>query len=235
MKKGDETMNTHSGKKGTTDALPGRPGIRTLVMAAATAFLLSGCFGGQAGRTMQQYALEYTPEVPQGVAMLPETLTVDKFTAAQLYSTTAMVYQEEPYQRNQYSYHRWRVNPADLVADSLLRDLRNAGMFRGVFQHRSSEPSRYLLTGDVEEFREYDDQEGRWALVSLNVTLLDTSRQALPDRLLFQKNYRIVEPIDEKIPAGLAKGMSQAVAKVSGLLMDDIFRIVRETRNKGGK
>jgi ABC-type uncharacterized transport system auxiliary subunit len=228
-------MNTCSTEKGRrTSPLSGWPGMRTLALVTMT-FLLTGCFGGQAGRAMEQYALEYTPDAPQGVAMLPETITVDRFSAAQLYSTTAMVYQEEPYQLNQYSYHRWRVNPADLVADSLLRDLRSAGMFRGVFQHRSSEPSRYLLAGDLEEFREYDDKEGRWAVVSLNVTLLDTSRQALPDRLLFQKNYRSVEPIDEKIPAGMAKGMSQAVAKVSGQLLDDIFRTVRAERNKGGK
>lgn len=208
---------------------------RTLAVSAVMALLLSGCFGGgQPGRLTEQYALEYTPCVTEGVVMLPETITVERFSAAQQYNSTAMVYQEQPYQHNQYLYHRWRVNPADLVSDYLLRDLRGAGMFRGVFNHRNSEPSRYLLAGDVVEFREYED-DCRRAVVSLNVTLLDTARPALPDRILFQKNYRIAEPIDEKSPVGLARGMSQAVAKVSGLLLGDIFKVVRAANDKEGK
>src|SRR6185369_11866182 len=145
-------MNRHSGEKRIRTIAPfRRPWIGNLAMAAAIVFLLSGCFGGgQPGRAMEQYALEYQPDVPQEFSMLPETITVERFTSALQYSTTAMVYQEEPYQSNQYLYHRWRVNPADLVTDYLMRDLRSAGMFRGVFNHRSSEPSRYLLAGDVE-------------------------------------------------------------------------------------
>jgi ABC-type uncharacterized transport system auxiliary subunit len=212
-----------------------RPLIRTMAMAAAISFLLSGCFGGQPGRAMQQYALEYTPDVSQGFSMFPETITVGRFSSAQLYGTTAMIYQEEPFQRDQYSYHRWRVIPADMVTDCLLQDLRSSGMFRAVFNHKNSEPSRYLLTGYIEDFREYDDNDGRWAIVSINVTLLDTSRQELPDSLLFQKNYRFAEPIDEKVPAGMAKGMSQAMAKLSGQLMGDIFKAVQASLEKKGK
>jgi len=46
---------------------------------------------------------------------------------------------------------------------------------------------------------------------------------------------RIAEPIDEKSPTGLARGMSQAVAKVSGLLLGDIFKVVRAASEKEGK
>lgn len=229
-------MKTHARAKSAYPlALFNLHTVSTLAVSAVMGLLLSGCFGGgQPGRLTEQYALEYTPCVTEGVVMLPETITVERFSAAQQYNSTAMVYQEQPYQRNQYLYHRWRVNPADLVSDYLLRDLRGAGMFRGVFNHRSSEPSRYLLAGDIVEFREYED-DCRRAVVSLNVTLLDTARSALPDRILFQKNYRIAEPIDEKSPTGLARGMSQAVAKVSGLLLGDIFKVVRAASENEGK
>ena len=210
---------------------------RTLAMSAVMVFLLSGCFGGQPGRITEQYALDYTPAEQQGGVTLPETITVGHFSAAQLYNSTAMVYQEGPNQRDQYLYHRWRVNPADLVSDYLLHDLREGGMFQGVFNHSSNESGRYLLAGDVEEFREYIDQEDHLAIVSLNVTLLDTNRPALPDRILFQKNYRIAESIDEKSAAGagLAKGMSRAMAKVSGLLLGDVLNAVQTGHKKAGK
>ena len=229
-------MKTHSSEKRVCIVAPfNRQSIRALAMAAAIAFLLSGCFGGgQPGRVTEQYAFDYTPAEQQGFAMLPETITVERFSAAQLYNSTAMVYQEKPSQRDQYLYHRWRVNPADLVSDYLLRDLRSANLFKGVFNYRSNESSRYLLAGDVEEFQEYIGKEDRQAIVSLNATLLDTTRTGLPDRILFQKNYRIAEPIDEKGPAGVAKGMSRAVAKVSRLLLSDIFNVVQAAREKKG-
>ena len=225
-------MNSHSNEKRVPTVAPfNRHRIRTLVMAASIAFLLSGCFGGgQPGRMTEQYAFDYTPAEQQGFAMLPETITVERFSAAQLYNSTAMVYQEAPNKRNQYLYHRWRVNPADLVSDYLLRDLRSANLFQGVFNYRSNESSRFLLSGDVEEFQEYIDKEDHRAMASLNVTLLDTARTGLPDRILFQKNYRIAEPIDEKGPVGVAKGMSRAVAQVSGLMMNDIFNAVQAVR-----
>jgi len=224
-------MKTHkSEKRPPTIAPPCLPGLRALAMTAL-AVLLCDCFGGgQPGRMMEQYALDYSPVAPQEISLLPEAITVEHFSAAQLYSTTAMVYQEEPYQRNQYLYHRWRVNPADLVSDYLLRDLRSANMFKGVFQHRSNESGRYLLEGDVEEFQENIDKENHRAILSLNVTLLDTARTGLLDRILFQKNYRIEEPIDGKSPAVLAEGMGRAVAMVSKQLLSDVSNVVQAAR-----
>jgi len=227
---GDETMNTHAIKKSPPANTPPRlPGVKALAMAAL-AFLLAGCFGGQPGRMVEQYALDYAPAAPQEAAPLPEAITVERFSRAQLYSTTAMVYQEEPYQRNQYLYHHWRVNPADLVTDCLLRDLRSAAIFRGVFSYRNAESSRYRLAGAVEEFQEFGGKEGRQAVLSLNITLFDTTRQELPDRIMFQKNYRIVEPLEGDTPRELAKGMSRALAKASELLLTDIYQAVQGAR-----
>jgi ABC-type uncharacterized transport system auxiliary subunit len=233
---GDETMRPHARENNVHPvAPPNRQLIRTLAMAGAIAFLLSGCFGGgQPGRLTEQHAFDYVPPEQQGLIMLPETLTVERFSAAQMYNSTAMVYQEEPSQRNQYLYHRWRVNPADLVSDYLLRDLRSANLFRGVFNYRSSESGRFLLTGDIEEFQEYIDKEDHRAILSFNATLLDTARPVPLDRILFQKSYLISEPIEEKSPAGLAKAMGRAVANVSKLLLNDIFNTVQTTRAKAG-
>ncbi|MBC7963688.1 MAG: membrane integrity-associated transporter subunit PqiC [Steroidobacteraceae bacterium] len=224
-------MKTHPSEKRVLTVTPFiRQWIRTPITAATIAFLLSGCFGGQPGRMTEQYAFDYAPALQQGFATLPETITVERFGAAQLYNSTAMVYQDAPGQRNQYLYHRWRVNPADLVSDYLLRDLRSANLFRGVFHHRGDGSGRYLLAGDIEEFLEHIDKEDHRAIVSLNATLFDTARPGLSDRILFQKDYRIAEPFDEQSPAGMAKGMSRAVAQISGLLLNDIFKAVQATR-----
>ncbi len=209
--------------------------IITMTMAVVGMLLFSGCFGGEPGRVTEQYAFDYSPPDQQGFTTLPETITVERFSAAQMYNSTAMVYQESPGQRDQYVYHRWRVNPADLVSDYLLRDLRGANMFHGVFNYRNNETSRYLLAGDVEEFQEVLRKDAHDAILSLNVTLLDTARTGLPDRIMFQKNYRIAEPIKEETPAGMAKGMGRAMAEVSKLLLSDIYNTVRTAREKAGK
>jgi ABC-type uncharacterized transport system auxiliary subunit len=232
-RQGDEAMIIPPGLKRTQTCLPLPLPGKTAIAAAALALLLYGCSGG--GQAVRQYALDYAPAAQQAIVTLPDSIAVAPFTSAQLYRGTAMIYQEEQFRRDQYLYNRWRVNPADMVTDCLTRDLRSAGLFRGVFNYRNAESCRYLLAGSIEEFEELTGKHGRQAVLSLNITLLDTSRQEFTDRLLFQKNYRVAEPIDGDAPVGLAKGMSQALEKVSVLLQSDIYQAVQASREQHGK
>ena len=49
-------------------------------------------------------------------------------------------------------------------------------------------------------FRNWDEAEGWKASLALTVTLLDTNQDELPQRVVFQKNYRAQEPMPEKTP-----------------------------------
>ncbi len=192
-------------------------------------FAPTGCLNlKKPGRYVEKYTLEYAPPEISGLSALATSIKVERFTETPAYNTTAMIYRPEPFKLDSYQYHRWRVHPADLVTDDLLRDLRKSALFKAVFSHLDQQEGRFVLEGGVEEFLEADDENRRQAVLALSVTLLDSSFKDVPRRILFQKRYRFQEPITENSPRGLAKGMSQAMRRLSEELTRDIYSSIRE-------
>jgi ABC-type uncharacterized transport system auxiliary subunit len=188
--------------------------------------LLDGC--GKPPMLVHRYILDYPAPVLASQAKIPAAIRVKQFSVAQAFNTNAMVYQPQPFRSETYNYSRWRVNPGYLVTDYLLRDLRQARLFRAVYGPESTGRYRFQLEGGVEDFQELDEPGGWKAVLSLTVTLLDLNQTELPQRVVFQKNYRGVEPMPEKTPQGLAQAMSQAMAHLSGRIMADTARAARQ-------
>ncbi|MEW6658322.1 MAG: ABC-type transport auxiliary lipoprotein family protein [Thermodesulfobacteriota bacterium] len=207
--------------------------LLTGLWAFSLLFFLVGC--GKPPTLVQKYLLEYPSPVIAASPKIGEVVKVDLFSVAQAYNSPAMIYQPGPFKSDAYNYHRWRVNPGNLVTDYLVRDLRNSGLFKAVLLYGSSGKSRFLVEGGVEEFQETDAPEGWYATLALNITLLDLDRQELPERVVFQKNYRTNELLTEKSPQGLAQGMSRAMQRLSGEIMGDIYRAAAKRAKTGGK
>ncbi len=176
---------------------------------------------------VNQYILEYPAPAVGRKAKLPADVKVELFSVAQAFNTNAMVYQPQPFQSQSYNYSRWRANPGYLVTDYLIRDLRESGLFKAVFGPDSSGKYRFKLEGGVAEFQELDAPDGWKASLALTVTLLDTDTEELPQRVVFQKNYRVQEPLPEKTPQGLAQGMSRAMEQVSARIIIDPYEAAR--------
>jgi ABC-type uncharacterized transport system auxiliary subunit len=187
--------------------------------------LLLGC--GQPPMLVNQYILEYPAPVVGGQGQIPAALKVELFSVAQAYNTNAMVYQPQPFKSQVYNYSRWRANPGFLVTDYLLRDLRASGLFKAVLGPDTSGKYRFLLEGGVAEFQELDETDGWKAALALTVTLLDTSKLELPQRVVFQKNYRELEPMPVKTPQGLAQAMSRALEHLSARIITDTYEAAR--------
>jgi ABC-type uncharacterized transport system auxiliary subunit len=207
---------------------PGRLTIRPWLLALLAALLVA-CLGGCGKPPMlvNQYILEYPAPVVGRKGKIPAAVKVDLFSVAQTFNTHAMVYQPQPFQSQSYNYSRWRANPGYLVTDYLVRDLRESGLFKAVFGPDSSDKYRFKLEGGVAEFQEVDAADGWKASLALTVTLLDTTQESLPQRVVFQKNYRVLEPLPEKTPQGLAQGMSRAMEQVSARIINDIYEAAR--------
>jgi len=213
-----------------------RPGrlTRRSWLPALLAALFMACLGGCGKPPMlvNQYLLEYPAPVVDRKAKLSTDVKVDLFSVAQAFNTNAMVYQPHPYQSQSYNYSRWRANPGNLVTDYLIRDLRESGLFKAVFGPSSTGKHRFKLEGGVAEFQELDTPGGWQASLALTVTLLDMDKEELPQRVVFQKNYRVQEPMPVKTPQGLAQGMSRAMEQVSARIIMDVYEAAR-TRAAG--
>jgi len=190
--------------------------------------LIAGCgLGAKPSYLVNQYTLEYPPPILKDLASFSELVKVEQFSVAQTFNTSAMIYKEGPNLRNVDPYNRWRTKPGEMATEYLVRDLRNCGLFRAVISYNDSEETRYLLEGQVDEFLEVSEKDGRKAVLSLNITFLDLKKRDTAEKVIFQRDYKVVEPYTEKTPAALAQGMSRAMEKISRQIILDLQNAVK--------
>jgi ABC-type uncharacterized transport system auxiliary subunit len=195
----------------------------------AAAFLLIGCAaGGKSSVAIRQYALEYSPPAFTGMEGVKDSISVEPFSIARSYNTTSMVYRTQPYLYGDDAYHRWKVKPSVMLSDLLLRDMRNASLFGGVFSHGDLEDGCYALGGVIEELYELDEPEGSRAVLALNVTLLNASRHDPNGRTVFQRGYRSVQVLEARDAESLARAMSKAMETLSKEIILDTYRAIRK-------
>jgi ABC-type uncharacterized transport system auxiliary subunit len=204
--------------------------IKYFFMVSIVLSLVACSFGGKPAVMVEQYALEYPPPSVQSLSAMDELIRIERFSVAQIFNHVKMVYRQKPTHYNDYAYHRWRANPGDMVGDSLLRDLRAAGIFKSVFSWRDMENIPLILKGGVGEFYESDEKDGRKATLSVHITVIDTKSRELTKQVIFQKNYRYAEPVTEKSVQGFAQAMSLAVEKLSGQVITDIYTAVKSRK-----
>jgi ABC-type uncharacterized transport system auxiliary subunit len=205
----------------------------TICFVLITAIIFTGCFSRtKHPYVIDQFTLDYPSPVLPGLTSTPELIRIERFSAAQSYSSTAMFYKPQQYRLDAYPYSRWRVNPGDMVSDFLLRDIGKSLLFKGVFSYYSDEPVRYVIEGAIEEFFESDEgPEGR-AVLTVNITFLDRTERGVSRKILFQKAYQFASPVKEKSPDGLTAGMSANMSDLSQALIKDLDNTLKARGQK---
>ena len=187
----------------------------------------AGCTGGGPPTVTQYYLLDYPSPVIKDAIRLDESLKVERFSVAQLYNSTSMISRSGPFGMDKPPFDRWGSNPADMVTDYLTRDFRQAAIFRAVFSYRATDAARFVLQGSVTEFAAVEEKDGRKAVLTLHVTLLDLSQANIAKRVMFQKNYSYAAPCKDGSAEGLAAGLSESLARLSGEIMNDVYAAAR--------
>jgi len=189
--------------------------------------LVAGCVGGQIASTTEYYMLDYaSPDIKSSIPF-NAFLRVERFSVAQVFNGNAMLYRTGSFTLTPFPNDRWRVSPGDLVTDNLIRDLRHADIFRGVFSYRDTEVTRFVLEGNVTEFLEVEEKDSPKALLTIYVTLLDLNQKEITRKVVFQKRYSQAAQCNEKGPAGMACGLSKSMEQLSGQIIRDIHHAVK--------
>ncbi len=192
------------------------------VLILILALITAGC--GKPPLVTNHFLLEYPSPVFSRKPPLTEGIRVELFAVAQAINSTAMIYQPRPYETSSYVYNKWQVDPGHMVTDYLLRDLRNSGLFKGVFGYQQSGVSRFKVEGAIQQFAEVDDPDGWKAVLTLTVTLLDLNEAEVTRRVIMQQNYHQAEYLPEHTPSGLAQAMSRAMEVVSAKVISDLYQ-----------
>lgn len=122
-----------------------------------------------------------------------------------------------------------------MISDLLLRDMKSAGLFGGVFSGSDSERGDYALGGVIEQLYEQEEKDGSKAVLALNVTLLNRSRQNTGGRLSFQKSYRSVQAMETCDAESMARAVSKAMEALSREIILDTYQAMKANGNAAAK
>ena len=169
------------------------------------------------------YTLEYDSPDTAFQTRLPFVVRIKRFQVAPVYNSNRIIYSEQKFKRAAYNYHRWRSSPGDLVTYFLARDMRKSNLFKAVLTYDTGFSSSHAIEGIVDEFYEQDEKDLWKAVLSVSITLVKEGEPDVSKRVLFQKKYIAKETCEQKTPIALAKAMSSAMAKISEIIITDIY------------
>jgi uncharacterized lipoprotein YmbA len=120
---------------------------------------LAGC--GGAVRYPNYYTLHVPPPpdppVQEGVRA---SVAVREFRSPAYLHQGAIVYKTSPEQIGFYNYHRWAVDPREVVTDAATDRLRASGNFKQVKPYDGRSDVDYVLSGRIEKLEEVDYDGG---------------------------------------------------------------------------
>ena len=197
---------------------------KSVILIIGISLILGACLNlRQPSNKIEYYTLEYDPPLFTEMDQLPYAVSVEHLTVAPMYDTTQIIYKEGPFARDAYAYHRWRVNPGDMITSLLNRDIRYSGLFKTVTSYDSQYGSQFSLSGEVEEFYEWDTEEGWKAVLSLSISLISVNERDVDKRVLYQKSYRATGTCKQKNPRALAEALSLEMSRLSREIISDAY------------
>lgn len=190
--------------------------------------LIIGCAGsGKPQYEVESYLLNYSAPSWDKPYKLNTSVKFNRFSIATAYNSANMIFRKDSYSLDTFNYSRWAVNPADMIADSLLRDMKESGQFLAVFSRREMDEGRFLISGSIEEFYLRMEKGDNTAVISITVLLQDTREKETGKRILFQKKYAREEPLQESSPRGYSQAASQAMRMISEQIINDVYAAVK--------
>jgi ABC-type uncharacterized transport system auxiliary subunit len=194
--------------------------------------IITGCAGnGKPQYEVENYILSYSAPSWDKPDKLNTSVKFNRFSIAAAYNSADMIFRKDSYGLDTFNYSRWAVNPADMIADSLLRDMRESGFFRAVFSRHETDEGRFLISGSIEEFYLRMEKNNKIAVISISVSLKDSREKETGKNIMFQKKYVKEEPLQESSPRGYCRAASQAMRVISEQIINDIYTAVKNKRS----
>ena len=193
-------------------------------------FIITGCAGsGKPQDEVENYLLSYSAPSWDKFDKLNISIKFNRFSVAAAYNSYNMIFRNNSYSFDYFNYSRWAVNPADMIADSLVRDMRSSGLFSAVFSRYETENSQFIISGSIDEFYLREDRSNKTALISIIISLQDARERETGKRMMFQKKYVREEPLQESSPRGYCQAASEAMRVISEQITKDIYTDIKAT------
>jgi len=195
-------------------------------------FALQGCANsGKPHYDVENYLLSYTAPAFENKIKLDKTIRISRFTIAAAYNNQNMIFRTNDYNVDFFNYNRWAVNPADMTADILLRDMQESGLFLAVFSRYAVEETRFLIQGGINDFFLRIGDKSKVAVIAMEITLKDSQQKEATKKIVFQKKYSREETLTDQSPYGYCQAMSKALKDISQQITTDVYAAIKASAN----
>lgn len=161
------------------------------------------------------YTLDVTAPQKSRV-VFPSVLWVKEFHAASIYNQDCMLYRVGPYEVKFDHYRRWTTHLNEMLRQQLVNYLRSAGVFERVQIYAPTKQPYYYLSGEILQFEEVVNKNGRTAKVRLWVELWRTDQPELVHSCLVSGEAVIPRGGGEAIAQAMSAALEMALAELVG-------------------
>lgn len=148
-----------------------------LVLVVTVVAMMAGCAGKV--KYPNYYTLNVPPPPdPPAPENVRASLAVREFRSPVYLHQGAIVYKTSPEQIGFYNYHRWAVDPRDLVTNAVTERVRASGNFAQVGAYDGRRDADYVLSGQLEKLEEIDYEGGVKVAVSISAQMTNASNGA---------------------------------------------------------
>ena len=197
-----------------------KPGVaRSAAIALLACLVLAACGGPKTRYYAVRMVKRAGSPAPPLTAM---SAAVERFRGDRVYDQERIIYRDENNEVGFYEYHRWLSSPVDLTMRSVMGELAGAGYFRSVALYRDDPQADYLLRGQVLNFEEVDKAAGVFAVVRLEMSLIDNRRRtqlwSCAGEAELAVDVRSVPGVAQALDAALAESAREAVLSLGEYL-----------------
>jgi ABC-type uncharacterized transport system auxiliary subunit len=107
------------------------------------------------------------------------TLAVEQFQCPKYLCEGRIVYRGTPEEIAFYEFHRWAMDPREMITHSIADRIRSESLFRGVVLKGTGSDPAYVLKGNIERLEEVDDGRDVRVVCTISAQLLDTHTRSI--------------------------------------------------------
>lgn len=151
---------------------------RIAIVFVLTALItLAGC--GGAAKYPNYYTLHVPPPPdPPAQEGVRASLAVREFRSPTYLHQGAIVYKTSPEQIGFYNYHRWAVDPREVVTNAVIDRLGASGNFTQVKPYDGRSDIDYVVSGRIEKLEEVDYDGGVKVEVAITAQMMNLTTGA---------------------------------------------------------
>jgi ABC-type uncharacterized transport system auxiliary subunit len=183
--------------------------------------LTMGC-ALRTSQVVSYYGLDYPPPSRASDAPIGDTLMVYQFLLDPSVDPSYLVVSRPQGTEKSAMLHRWKDNPADMIAELTVRDLERSGLFQHAVDQFSNLPYRFALEGTIRKLQGVMKDGKIFATVEVEAVLVDFEARGGGEKRVLAKAYQTAVPSESSSPDAIVAALNKAMAEISAQLRNDI-------------